>query len=67
MAEAKLTKTKAGSYRIYIPRLMVEEMFGVKESCKVDILCPEPGKLTIYKKEDREELIDVDEDVEVVE
>lgn len=67
MAEGLLRKTKAGSYRIFLPKLLVEELMGVHESTKVEIYSPQPGKITIFAKEVDEELIDVDSDAEVVE
>lgn len=66
MVEGKLTKTQAGSYRIYLPKILVEEMMGVHKSAKVNISSPEPGKIEISTKEINEELIDVDSDTEEV-
>jgi len=65
MVECMLKRTKEGSYRIFLPRLLVEEVFGVRDTTRVWVQFTE-NRIVIEKME-KDVIIDADEDVEVVE
>lgn len=49
----KVTDSKGySSYRLYFPKILMEDFFSNAEETPVTILFPEPGKIVIYKKED---------------
>jgi len=62
--EGKIKKTEGGSYRLFLPKQLVEELFHKGGSdISVDIQFPEPGKITISLKK-ANPLIDADSDTE---